>query len=124
MAEQNARPSHLPDLDLKGGVGRNDPAAPAAVPDKFDPSPEKHVNPDELAQRQAPKQAKAKGRSPLALHALASSGERVVATEAEVKACRDWIAERPDDGSPDPDGVAKADLKHMLRRLDIYAEER
>ncbi len=120
MAENKERPAQLPDLDLKGGVGRNAPMGDPA--DRNDPSPEKHVDPAEVAQHQAPK--KAKGRSPAQLHALASTGVPVVATTAEVDAARDWIAERPADGSPDPDSVVKADLKHMLRRLDIRAEDR
>jgi hypothetical protein len=77
-----------------------------------------------LAQHQAPKRASVKGRSPQQLHALASAGGDVVATDAEVQAVQDFIAERPDDGSPDPDSVLKADLKHMLRRLDIRSEDR
>jgi hypothetical protein len=126
MAEQKERPEHLSDLDLKGGVGRNDPApvAPKVAAARFDPSPEKHVDPEELAQHQAPRTAKAKGRTPLELHALASAGEHLVVTDAEMKACQDWIAARPEGGDPDPDGVAKADLKHFLRRLDISAEGR
>ncbi len=119
MAEQE-RPSHVPDLDLKGGVGRNAPMGDPA--DRNDPSPPKHVNPEEQAQHRAPR--KAKGRSPAQLHALVSAGERVVVTADELEAVNAFVAERPTDGSPDPDSVVKADLRHALRRLDIRSEDR
>ncbi len=122
VAEEKERPSHVPDLDLKGGVGRNAPMGDPA--DRNDPSPPKHVDPDEVAQHRAPVKAKAKGRSPRALHALASAGEHVVATADEVEATRAWAAERPKDGSPDEDAVMKADLRNMLRRGDIVVEDR
>ncbi len=104
MAEKE-RPSQLPDLDLKGG------ATPPA---------QTHGQ----AVNAEARPAKRTARSPAELHALASTGVPVVATAAEVQAVRDFIAERPDDGSPDPDGVLKADLKHQLRRLDIRQEDR
>ncbi len=119
---EKERPDHVPDLDLKGGVGR---VAPMGAPaDRDDPSPPKHVNPEEQAQHRAPKRAAVKGRSPARLHALVSAGARVVVTDDELEAVNAFVAERPEDGSPDPDGVMKADLKHMLRRLDIRSEDR
>ncbi len=103
-------------------MGRNAPMGEPA--DRNDPSPPKHVNPEEQAQHQAPRKAKAKGRSPAQLHALVSAGERVVVTDAELEAVNAFVDERPEDGSPDPDSVVKADLRHAMRRLDIRSEDR